>query len=290
MKKDFLATLSLICLFFLFSCIKENAASLPQDKAMRLTLEAYYTDTSLFHSVKLDEAVVANEAAIVAGTLNKLFQSPAGGLFLKDSAKITATVVKKNNPNLAFDSTVYLTNINEFLLLQLDPRKKPVFINKRLENATAIKPGKDSVKVRFYFGSEEDFRSRIPGNNKATILRLKLYIAERQPDGSYQKNNTVVATINNIRANELTPYYSFYVPDNKEYLFDVLDGRSGNFTDAQRLIQRYDFDPDFFIDSYVGRIEKQPAIQGLFQTCRITRSSNLNGVRAVNAPFLFGLD
>lgn len=290
-KIEFRSLSGIIVLMLLMSsCLKEDPAAVEQDRAMRLSLEAFYTDTSVFHSVTLNNQIVSNTPLVIAGELNSLYQSPTGGLHFSDSTRIRVTVVKKSPPNLVFDSIVYLNNINEFLLLQLDRQKPPVFINKRLENATAVKPGQDSVKLRFFVSADEDFRSKIPGNPRATLLRLKMYVVERQPDGSYKKSTTVVQTINNIRLNELTPYYTFYAPDDKEYMFDLLDARSGSFTDAQRLIQKYDFDPDFFIDSYIGRLQKQAARAGLFQTARLTRSANLNGVRGINAVFLFGLD
>lgn len=288
-KRTVLPLLLAFLLLQTSSCIKSAAEQLEMPRAMRISLESFYSDTSLFQAVQFDDQVLVNEARTVAGSLNRLYQSPTGGLILRDSVRIKVTVVKKNNPNLVFDSLVFMNNVNDFLLLQLDPKKKPVFINKRLENATLQPPASDSIKIRLYISAADNITNPKNNNSKVNDFELQLYHLEEQAGNLVAVKDKL---IKGIKLEQLSDYIS--LADQRQYGYDLRDGRSG-LAESKRIIQTYRFTPDQGdIDFTRGQLGKASRASGKFQTLRITTTfiNDINGtdIKGFNGVYLFSLN
>lgn len=263
-------------------------------KYMKLKIEAFYTDSALFSFVQLNDSVIMQQASANAGgyttILNKELDATTG-----DSAWLRVLIVKKNAENIEIDSMIHFTNNNEFLLLQLDPKTKPFFINKKLENATAVKPGKDSIKVRLYYNVSDSVK--YPADYPTVTFRGKtvdsfnLQLYSLLPEnGEYKKENLKKdMLIRSIKINRLNDYFSVYAGSGEGmvYGYDIIDIKSS------RIIQKHEVGT---YNGFVkGNFELGSRSGGLFQTCRITKRSIYDDeifeeVMGVNTYLLFGLN
>jgi hypothetical protein len=266
---------SVILLFIFFSCKKGEFIN--TEKYMKLSIDAFYTDTVLFSSVSINDSVVIQNSSMVAGAYTKLLDkelnAPAG-----DSARIKFLIIKKHGSNIAIDSIIHFTNNNDFLLLQLDPLAKPLIINKKIESSTLVKPGVDSTKVRFFFNSAD----KIPADS----VDLQLYKTEKITDGEY-KSPVKHIRINGVRKNILGKYLSIYNknPDIK-YGFELYDAKNKN-----KLIQDYEWNSE---DGFLkGALDIDG--EGVFRTIQLKQSTregeySFTLATGLNAEYIFGLN
>lgn len=278
----FQVLLIVIAGLLVIGCSKERFEE--RERYMKFNLDAFYTDTSLFYNVKLDDTTIREQSSVLA---NRYFNmaSTGQGILRADSSRLRVTVVKKNTPNLEFDSVIYLTNINDFLLIQLDPRAAPTLINKRLENATAIQPGKDSVKVRFFYNTTDNIR--YTNNRIADSVSLQLYTTEKVTDGEYKAPKKYLL-IRGIKLNTLSSYLSLYASPSSplRYGFELLDGRNNT-----TILQRYEWNNE---DGFIKGVLDY-AGDGKFRTQRISRSTKegewtFTTATGFNADYIFGLN
>lgn len=275
-------------LFLLFSvslfCSCRKGDFVPGPKAMRFTLESFVTDTALFYQVQLDDSLVASQTGIFTGTT--LLATSSEGFVRKDSIRLRVLMVKKNGVNLQYDSTIFLSNVNEFLLLQLDPSQKPQLINKLLENATAIPPAEDTIKVRFFFNTSDQLVNARNGNSVVTALNVHVAVLEPQTNGTYK---TVAGPIfQNIRVNQLSAYFSLAAGGKYGFqLWDTTRVLAAN----RKLIQNIRYSSED-LDFVEGRFETAPRSIARFQTIRIGKSAFVDVLGdtwiSYNGRYLFG--
>ena len=213
--------IGLTSLFFFLACKKGDR--IEGAHYMKFTLDAFLADTSLFSVVKLNDTTIGEKTGVNAGNIFNIANT-GQGLMRTDSARLRVTIVKKNTANVQFDSLIFLNKINDFLLLQLNPTQKPLLINRALENATALQPGKDSIKIRFYYNNLDQIKWT--NGRQADSIWLQLYRIEKVTDGEYKAPQKLVL-LKNIRINQLGNYISLYDGNpNIKYGFDVLDPRN----------------------------------------------------------------
>jgi hypothetical protein len=263
-----------VTVFFLHAC--EKGTPLEIQSYMRLNLEAFYTDTSLYYQVKLNDKIV-NERSAIGG--NKLELLAGKDLEFVTSGRLVVTVVKKNSPNLVLDTTIFFTNFNELLLVQLDPTKKATLINKKTETVTLPKPGLDSVKVRFYYNIRR---------NGILLTNIDLQLYSYPIDSLFSNLDkppflTNEGRLRNVSRDVVNDYISvrYTNKDGKKlgYVFDIYPPSSTATT--LPLYKKY-YDE---YDGYVGgAMELVPAND--FQTVRVTRRTNTSTYRY--GQFLFG--
>lgn len=268
------------CLLVIIGCSKGDFEE--RERYMKFKLDAFYTDTSLFYSVKLDDTTLHESSAIEANRYFTMINTTTG-IIRADSTRLKITVVKKNAPNINFDSVIYLTNINDFFLIQLDPRTPPALINKRLENATAKQPGKDSVKVRFFYNTTDNIR--LANNRLADSVNLQLYTTEKVTDGEYKAPKKYLL-IKGIRLNTLSSYLSLYGASNSpiKYGFELLDAKAPN-----AILQKYTWNSE---DGFIKGVLDYYG-DGKFRTLRINKSTKegewtFTTATGFNADYIFG--
>ncbi len=259
----------------------EKATPLDIQSYMRLNLEAFYTDTSLYYQVKLNDKII-NEQSAVGG--NKLELLAGKDLEFVTSGRLIITVIKKSNSNLVLDTTVFFTNYNELLLVQLDPTKRATLINKKTETVTLPKPGRDSVKVRFYYNASDNIR-----HNGVVLTNIDLQLYSYPVDSLFSNLDkppflTNEGRLRNISRDIVNDYISvrYINKDGKKlgYAFDIYPPSST--TTTLPLYKKY-YDE---YDGYVGgAMELVPS--NYFQTVRVTRRTNTSLYRY--GQFLFGL-
>lgn len=261
---------------------------------MKLRIDAFYIDSALFSCVQLNDSVILLQASADDGgyttIIDKELDAATG-----DSARLKLLIVKKNAPNIEIDSVIHFTNNNEFLLLQLDPLTKPLLINRKLENAAAVKPGRDSIRVRIYYNISDsvkysaDYPTVTFRGKTVDSFNLQFYTLKPE-NGEYKKENVKKGKlVQGIKIDRLNDYFSMYDGSDEGMAvgYDIIDIRSS------RVIQKHE------IGTYNGFIKGNFEISnrssGLFQTCRLQKGSIYDDgifedVPGLNTYFLFGLN
>lgn len=267
---------------------------IPTPRFMKLKIDAFYPDSALFSTVLLNDQIIQQQVLTGVSGFQSVLDRELDA-FPGDSCKLKVLIVKKNSPNTEIDSIIHFTNNNEYLLLQLDPATKPVLINKKLENAAAIKPGKDSIKVRVFYNAADSITYPpdypVAGLRGKTVdsLHLQLYTLTPE-DGMYKQENIKKAQlIKGIKINGLNNYFSVRdgSTEGKLYGYDMLDAKTS------QVIQQYKVGTyNGFIK---GNFETGTRSSGLFQTCRLIKRSLFDDdmqeeVLGLNSYFLFGLN
>jgi hypothetical protein len=285
--KKFLHITAFNVLLLLFALACKKGDRIEVERNMRFRLDAFFPDTSVFQSVFLNDTVLANRASVNSGSSVTL-ANVVGGMTRLDSARLKVTIVKKSFPNIEFDSVIYLSNLNDFLLFQLDPLQKPIFINKRIENASRLRPGGDSVAIRFFFASRNGLiNPNISGRPQIDTLNVRLFTLETAANGTYSAKS--YTTFTGIVKNQLSEY--FVVEGKKIYAMEFLDARARLTSAAQRSIQKIAIDET---DGFVrGNLELTGSPEGKFQTFLIRKAGNNDfpiNAGAFFGDFLFSLD
>lgn len=272
-------SLGVSLLFLLQNCSKEERVEF--QKYMRFRLEAFYPDTALYYQVRLNDSILSEFTGITGGTIVNLISGQKGQLPFEDSARLHITIVKKNGRNYQLDSIVHLTNENEFLLLQTDDRLRPMIINKNIAVATERKPGKDSVRVRFFYNDYDDIRRN--GNLLPTI-ELQVYSYRVDSLGGVDPPPLKFeGRYKAISRGVLTPYISLrYQEGNtmRNFVFDIYPPTNNPAATPQ---YRHFYDE---IDGFLGGSLPVGVNNGTFQTFRITKFEPSTPYR--NGLFLFG--
>ncbi len=267
-----------LTVFLLQACKKGEPVEV--QSYMRLNLEAFYTDTSLFFQVKLNDQIIAEQTAVGG---NKIETLVGKDLPFVTKGHLVVTVIKKSGPNVVFDSTIFFTNFNELLLVQLDPTKKPTYINKQTETATLPEPGKDSVRVRFYYNSTDNIR-----RNGVLLSNIDLQLFSYPIDSLFSRGEKEPVLANegrlrNISRDAVTNYFDVrFINSKKEklgYVFDIYPPASTSST--LPVYKRYYDEFDGFVGGAMLLVN-----DASFQTLRITRLTNTSPYRFGN--FLFG--
>jgi hypothetical protein len=252
---------------------------------VKLNVEAYYEDTSLFTTASFNDSVILQDPSSKdGGQVTSLFVNPVElPLPVGDSGRLKITVVKKRNSNIEFDSIIHLTNLNEYLLIQLDPSQRPYLLNKRTAAATLARPHEDSIKVRFYFTSNDpNFRNK-NFSPPRTISKVDLELwALKEVNGEMKPVNLNRKI--RVNANQLTDEY-FSFKKGELYAWRILDVSPG-VASNQRVVEAFEYDADFTAFTR-GFIELSD--QTVFQTVKITQTyDNIYFQPGLNGRYLFG--
>lgn len=280
MKNFFsLLLLSFLLLAFFQNCQKGEAV--PYQQFMHFRLEAFYPDSALYYQVRVNDSVLSEFAGHSGGSIVNLVQGQKNQLPRLDSARLKITIIKKNGRNYILDSTVYLTNDNDFLLLQVDDKLRPTLINKRIATVTERKPGKDSLRVRFFYNDYDDIR-----RNGNILKNIELQIFSYRIDSLGNVNEPPLkdeGRIRNVRSGELTPYISLRYQNEgskRGFVFEIYPPNSTPTTKPQ-YPRKYDE-----IDGFIGGSLSVDNSRGTFHTFRITKFDPASPYR--NGLFLFG--
>lgn len=280
MNRKFLPVTIVGLLTLLFSISCRRGEIVPVDRSMLFSLDLFITDTSVYQAVELNGTSLAARANLVNGSYSNIFFE-AGGIPRPAGkrALLKAHIIKKNPPNIEFSDSIPLANVNDYLLMQLDPRKPPVLVNKKTESEDYPAVPKDSVGVRFFFNDADRMVNPLNGNSKVSTVDLQLYTLGEDRWGMPVPVKWKV--IRGIRVNQLSRYFIFKAGEVAG--FDLLDA-DPDLEDDKRLLQTISFDEyDYFIN---GRLEVvDPRVQGRYQTLRIQRTSGSTG--AFFGKFLF---
>ena len=266
-----------------FSCQKGEPVNM--ERYMKLDVEAYYEDPSLFSTVSFNgKELVRDASEKEGGDITDLLVSPAEiQMPARDSGKLEITIIKKNNPNLVFDSIINVSHFNDFLLVQLDPLQAPKFINKNIASATIPQPTNDSIKARFYFSSN-DPNLRNNNYSPATVVtRVDLEIwALKEVEGIKQPVN--INRKFRVNANQLSDEY-FSFKKGEQYAWRILDV-SPNVASDKRVIESFEYDADYeaFTKGFIGLTD-----QTNFQTVKIMQTfDDFLFQPGLNGKYLFG--
>lgn len=272
-------TLLFIVFFAFLFCGCKKGEEVAVQRSMRLRIEALYTDTSLYEQVKLGDSIL-KESKVAEG--NKMILLFTGNLTYTDSGRLTITIIKKNNPSITVDTTIRFWHTNEFLLLQLDPRQKPVFIDKKKETANHPQKNSDSVNIRFYYNADDDIRRN---GNLLKSIDLQLYsyaLDSLTVNAPYEPSLRTEQKIAGIKSGELSNYTTLAIKDSggkqRGYVFDIYPPGSTAATKPQYPRQFDEF------DGYIGGGVQLGT--GSFQTLRITKKNTSSPYRL--GKFLFG--
>ncbi|KIC93561.1 hypothetical protein [Flavihumibacter solisilvae] len=268
------------CAIILVGLSCRRGEIVPVDRSMLFSLDLFITDTSVYQAVELNGTSLLAKANQINGSYANILYE-AGGIPRPEGklAFLQAHIIKKNQPNIEYSDSIPLTNVNDYLLLQLDPKKPPVLVNKKTESQDYPSIPGDSVGVRFFFNDADRMVNPHNDNSKVGAVDLQLYtLGEDQSGMPVPKKWTL---IKGIKANQLSRFFLFKKGEIAG--FDLLDANP-DLEDDQRLLQRASFDEyDYFID---GRIEvADPRVSGRYQTLRIQRT---DGWGAYYGKFLFG--
>lgn len=267
----------------------------PSKKYMKLNIDAFYTDSSYYSIVQLDGEVIAENNSSTTGYVHlasKELDAPDG-----DSGHIKLTVIKTNGETLYSDTTLHFTNNNNFLLVQLDHNTTPVWINKNIETSSLIKPGEDSVKIRFFFNASDSIR--YPEDYPTVSFRgrvvdscnIQLYSLAANQNSEYEEVNIKKENIiTGVKANVLNGYWSVCTHGSVSgtvFGVDIVDIKSS------RIIQKYQIGR--YNGFTKGNLELSTRDNGLFQTYRLSKNTILDydtyeDVVGFNSLFQFGLN
>jgi hypothetical protein len=281
MKKAFVFLFTAVSMLALFqNCRKGERVDVQQ--YMRFKLEAFYPDSALFYQVTLNDSLLSEFSGHSGNSFINLVNSKKEQLPWVDSARLKVTVVKKNGKNILLDSVIYLTNDNDFLLLQTDDKLPPTFINKKIAAVTERKPGKDSLRVRFFFNDYDEIRRN--GNLLKTI-ELQVYSYRRDSLGGVDEPPLrFEGRYKGIVSGQLTPYISLRYQNEdglRNFVFDIYPPSNNPATQPQ---YRHVYDE---IDGFIGGNLPVELTNGTLQTFRITKSEFYTPGRI--GLFLFGL-
>lgn len=253
-----------LTVFLLHACKKGEP--LEVQSYMRINLEAFYTDTSLYYQVKLDDKILREESIVGGNSVTTLL---AKDVEFITSGRLVVKVIKKNNAVLLLDTTIFFTNFNEYLLVQLDPKKSATLVNKQTETVTLEKPGTDSIKARFYYnGSDEIKRNGV----LLTKIDLQLYSYPADELFSRAPNPPLLKTegrLRNISSGILSDYFSLAAVDkNKKKLAYVFDIYPPSSTAATLPLYKKKFDDT---DGYTGGNLSLGDGTSIFSTVRVAK-------------------
>lgn len=260
-------------------CGKEERIVTP--RYMQVAVESFFPDTALYCQVKIDDMLLADFTASAGGQIINLINGINGQIPFVDSGHLKITIVKKSSPNIIFDSLVYFTNDNNFLLLQLDATQRASLINKSIATATEIRPGTDSLKVRFFYNKDDEIKRNDKILSSIDIQLYSFFLDELGATEQPELKNE--GRIQAVKIGALSPYYSInYQKDNRPrgYVFEIYPPGSTPSTKPQ-YPRKYDE-----YDGYIGGALLTSPSKGNFQTFRITKIEPYTTYR--NGLFLFG--
>lgn len=280
MKKVFVFIFCAVCLLGLQNCRKGERVEV--EKYMRFKLMGFYPDSALFYEVRLNDTLLSEFAGHSGNTFVNLVNSKKEQLPFVDSARLKVSIIKKNGRNILIDSLIYLTNDNDFLLFQTDDKLPPTFINKKIAAVTERKPGKDSVRVRFFFNDYDDIRRN--GNLLKTI-ELQIYSYRIDSLGGVDAPPLKLeGRYKGILSGQLTPYISLRYQNEdgpRNFVFDIYPPSTNPATQPQ---YKHFYDET---DGFIGGSLPIEVTNGPLQTFRITKSDFYTPGRI--GLFLFGL-
>lgn len=268
-----------------FSCQKGQPVEL--EKFMKLDMEAYYEDSSVYSTISFNGQQIGSGASVEPGgdvvdlLVNPAeIKRPAG-----DTGRLEVSIIKKNNPNLIFDSVINVENFNDFLLIQLDPLQRPYLINKRIASSSLPQPTGDSLQARFYFSSNDPNIKNYNYSPARRVTKVDLELwALKEVDSVLQPVN--INRKFRVEADRLTDKYISF-KKGEQYGWRILDVSPG-VASNNRIIETYEYFEEYraFTRGFIELADNQK-----FQTIKIMLTYDINLFQpGINGNFLFGLN
>ncbi|MDX1955323.1 MAG: hypothetical protein SFU20_07285 [Chitinophagaceae bacterium] len=303
----------LLILLTALACQKGDAVD--QGNFMKVKLTVYHPDTAVYSNVSIGEDNLANtQVYYTDNEVYDVFLSKNWTSF-QDSAQFRVKLTKTTNGNsLLYDSRIKFRNANDFLLFQTCPGTDPLFIDKTVGDATEVPlPTNDSIKVRFFFSTNDMISNPNTGYVGRLLSRMRLQIFTFTPNANpnlppASSSFVTVYSALDFNACGLSDYIT--LARNKKYgvrIRDISPGIPGSA--AANLVQQLLADADIQIvndpntglsdwDFKKGKINLSADANHKFQTIRIKRSSisftDRNGndgtESSYNGQFILGLN